>query len=107
MTYVARFRDKLSTTMFGPYVEGPSKSFQKLVASYVPHPRSLQEAWVIEGAKNRCVVLMEGDPPTTTGRMSFLGFNQATEQLQKDADRRERTAGEEGITVTDEEMAAK
>ena len=60
------------------------------------------------------MVLMEGDPPASTGRISFKGFNPATEKLQAEAHRREALQGgpeggdgdgQEGRVVTDEEMA--
>jgi len=59
---------------------------------------------------------MEGDPSPSTGRMSFKGFNPATEQLEKSIrnDRKDlfgdgdASAGQQhGTTVTDEEMAEK
>jgi hypothetical protein len=70
---------------------------------------------VIEGAAQRCVVLVEGDPPATAtlGRLSFRGANAEVERLQEEEEERRRRAteaaeaaeGREGRVVSDEEMA--
>lgn len=84
------------------------------------HCPSLQAHWVVEGARTRCVVIAEGDPPPgggassvgAVGRMSF-GFNAQTDQLQAEAAEGERqataaaaeAANPGGKSVSDEGMA--
>ena len=77
-----------------------------------------QAHWVVEGARSRCVVIAEGDPPPcasgAAGRLSFCGFNADTEQLQADEASKEaaaaaaaaEAANPDGKTVTDEAMAS-
>ena len=69
----------------------------------------MQEHWIAprkDGEKG-CVVLLEGDPPATSGRMSFQGFSTdatAAKGIGKDG------AAEvplEGVSVGDEAMAEK
>lgn len=79
---------------------------------------ALQAHWVAEGARTRCVVLAEGDPPPSeaagsgaAGRLSFGGFNSGTEQLVADAAAAQAAAAAEaenpdGKAVSDEAMAA-
>ena len=83
-----------------------------------PPPSVPQAHWVVEGARSRCVVIAEGDPPPcasgAAGRLSFRGFNTDTEQLQADEASKEaasaaaaaEAANPDGKTVTDEAMAS-
>lgn len=85
----------------------------------VPCPtHALQAHWVVEGARTRCVVLAEGDPPPSeaagggaAGRLSFGGFNAGTEQLVAEATATQEAAAAEAVhpggkAVSDEAMAA-
>ena len=74
-----------------------------------------QAHWVVEGAQSRCIVVTEGDPlpSATVGRMSFRGFNPATERLAPEALKgtaagaAEAEAGDGGgVSVSDADMAA-
>jgi hypothetical protein len=78
-----------------------------------------QAHWVVEGARTRCVVIAEGDPPAwepapgggAGGRLSFGGCNPSAEQLAADAEVAAAAAAAEaanpdGKAVTDEAMAA-
>ena len=53
-----------------------------------------QAHWVVKtpagGAKPRCAVVMEGDPPpgALVGRFSFRSFNASTERVQEEAEER-------------------
>ena len=70
---------------------------------------------MVEGARTRCVVLAEGDPPPCSsgalGRLSFGGFNRSTEAGAATAAAGEAAAAAEaeapdGKVVSDEAMAA-
>lgn len=83
-------------------------------ARFLWPPRSSQAHWVVEGARTRCMVLTEGDPPpavsTGGGRISFGGFNAEAEQ-RRQADEAAQAlaaaeANPEGVVITDEGMAA-
>lgn len=77
-----------------------------------------QAHWVVEGARTRCVVLAEGDPPPCAsgagGRLSFGGFSRETEALQAGESEREKAdaaaaaeaANPDGKAVSDAAMAA-
>lgn len=79
----------------------------------------LQAQWVIEGARTRCIVIAEGDPPPSTsggavGRMSFGGYSAVADPIQTTAANSERqaatgaaeAANPGGKSVSDEAMAA-
>jgi hypothetical protein len=85
-------------------------------------PLSCQAQWVLPLADGkRCVVVCDRDPlpeglATGSGRMSFGSFNKETEALASEAAARAAAeaagaaagrAREGGITVTDEQMAAR
>eukprot|EP00887_Chlorella_sp_A99_P000071 scaffold16.g71.t1 len=88
--------------------------------------RNVEARWVVEGAQAQCVVLHEADPlPSSSsagagsgaaaGRLSFRGFNPATEVLaagskaaaQAAAEAAAEAAGTAGKVVSDADMAAR
>jgi hypothetical protein len=75
-------------------------------------PDNVQAHWVVEGARTRCVVIAEGDPPpsgSAAGRLSFGGFGELANKKLKDEERQAAAAASEanntGTSISDEAMA--
>ncbi|KAI7836577.1 hypothetical protein COHA_009594 [Chlorella ohadii] len=87
---------------------------EKKAAEAAAEEREAEAHWVVEGARTRCVVLAEGDPPPAEaadgGRISFGGFNAESEERRRAAEAAEALAAAEdnpeGVVITDEGMAA-
>ncbi|KAL4437835.1 hypothetical protein ABPG77_005747 [Micractinium sp. CCAP 211/92] len=109
----------LSSRLMGlKFMQRAAEKEKKAKATEAAEQRDAEAHWVVEGARTRCVVLAEGDPPPSeaagsgaAGRLSFGGFNSGTEQLVADAAAAQAAAAAEaenpdGKAVSDEAMAA-
>ncbi|KAL4529952.1 hypothetical protein Ndes2437B_g08517 [Nannochloris sp. 'desiccata'] len=70
-----------------------------------------EEHWIAprRGREKGCVVLLEGDPPATSGRMSFQGFttdSKAASRIEA-SEQGEVAEVQEGVSVCNEVMAEK
>ncbi|PRW33666.1 peptidase S8 [Chlorella sorokiniana] len=105
----------LSSRVMGlKFMQRGREKEQKAAAEEAAEEREAEAHWVVEGARTRCVVLAEGDPPPLEaaggGRISFGGFNTEAEERRKGAEAAEALAAAEqnpeGVVITDEGMAA-
>ncbi|KAL4419729.1 hypothetical protein ABPG75_006827 [Micractinium tetrahymenae] len=112
----------LSSRLMGlKFMQRAAEKEKKAEVAEAAEQRDAEAHWVVEGARTRCVVLAEGDPPPSeaeaaggsgaAGRLSFGGFNAGTEQLVADATAAQAAAAAEagnpgGKAVSDEAMAA-
>jgi hypothetical protein len=67
-----------------------------------------QEHWIVPrpGGEKGCVVLLEGDPPATSGRMSFQGFTTDPKGATSGHEKQDGVVeAQEGVSVGEMEMA--
>lgn len=68
----------------------------------------IQEHWVAKGTGEKgCVVLLEGDPPATSGRMSFQNFKTGPKTAYQGTASDVPNGEQDQATVDDEAMAAR
>lgn len=114
LSCMVHFQPLLCPTSRGCRLPSPTSRCRQLTHPPIQPTHLPQAHWVVEGARTRCVVLAEGDPPPAEaadgGRISFGGFNAESEERRRAAEAAEALAAAEdnpeGVVITDEGMAA-